>query len=148
MHPRLYSCCPYMLNSRTRLYAWNPVRRCPDVPSSGVGKRSVRGASAGPIKHGSLTVDTVDRDGNIAIPIDLLQILPKVSKFLRGTRSMLRTITDSLPWCYAPHISTGDFELGMTSQAEQAELHRKAVEQAKQWLESLQLDDTDIGKKE
>lgn len=154
VHPTLYCCCPYVLNSRRALYSWNHVRRCFVMLSPGVGERSVPAAAG--IQHGSLTVDTLDRDGNIAIPVDLLHILPKLAKFLRGARSVLCTSPDGhrhsiIPVSrYAQHVSAGEFELGAASQAlkEQAAVHRKAVEQSRQWMDSLQLDDPGIGQQQ
>lgn len=74
-----------------RLCCWNssvrPVSTAPDAQEL-PGQKKRRDA----FKHGSLMVDTKDRDGNVAIPLDVLQIMPRLEQFMRGTPSTLEAV--------------------------------------------------------
>lgn len=95
VNPKLYFWCrPYnVLNGQlAKLYCWSPsVRRFSKTPflSNVASPLLTRSIADVPWKHGSLTVDTVDRHGNVAIPVDLLHILPSLKKRLQGVWSCL-----------------------------------------------------------
>jgi hypothetical protein len=95
VNPRFCLCRPYeSMNKRlVRLDCWNRTigscSKAHTLQPSAVARSTVSGL----FKHGSLTVDTLDRDGNAALPVHLLCMMPKLAKFLRCTCLLIELST-------------------------------------------------------